>query len=279
MNNIGFHVAKIYTKKKGATIEEHIQQAEKKYDIKLKCAQIFIATPTAFKFSVNDENKESLKTFISNSGINLYAHSRYIDNIFSSNVKPNTIGFVKKELSICSEVGIKGFVVHLYKYAPNCVIDSLKTLSPPKNVKIMLETPAISPDKAIYNSALALVSLWKETEKNKLNCGICVDTCHIYASGLNIKDVDTMKEFFTDIIKVVPPESFLIHLNDSAASLGSGKDRHASLGKGLIWEEDQRSLKWLLEFIKKYKICAVLERNEGNGSLEDDFKTVKKLLE
>ena len=281
MNNIGFHVSKIYCKKKDARIEEHIEQAEKKFDLRnLKTVQIFVATPTAFRFSVSGEEQEkSLKEFIRRTGIRIYAHARYIDNIFSTEVKNTTLGFVRKELKICSEVGIKGFVVHLYRYPSNCVIESLKTLKPPNDVKIMLETPAISPDKAIYNSAQALTELWNATKNAKLNCGICIDTCHIYASGLNIGETEVLKEFFSALIKYIPSTDILIHLNDSSTSVGSGRDRHASLGKGLIWNKNQNSLKWLLEFIEKYKIDTVLERNEGNGNLNDDISVINSLTQ
>ena len=276
MDTIGFHVNKTYCTHKGATIEQNIAKAEKKYNLRLRTAQIFVANPRSFRFSVNGEEQEqSLKEFIKRTGIHIYAHARYLDNVFSTEVKNSTLGFVRKEIKICEEVGIKGFVLHLYRYPSHRVIESLEVLNPSKDVKIILETPAISPDKAIYNSASALIELWNATKKAKLNCGICVDTCHIYAAGLNIAEKDVIQDFFMSIIKCIPSTDILIHLNDSSAALGSGRDRHASLGEGLIWDKTRDSLKWLIEFIRKYEIDTILERSEGNGDLNDDFKMIE----
>ena len=186
MSTIGAHVTKDYCKA-GSTIEMNIQQFMRKFKIPdLHAVQIFVATPTAWKFSVKEDQTASLKQFAETSGINIWVHARYVDNIFSSAVKDSTLGFVRKELKICSEIGAKGFVVHLYKYPPECVVESLKTLKPLKDVKIMLETPAINPANAIYNSAAELINVWNLTKKAGINVGICIDTCHIYATGLNI---------------------------------------------------------------------------------------------
>ena len=279
-STIGIHVTRQWCKS-GSTIEQNIQEAEKKLDIRgMKCCQIFVATPQGWHFSISsDAQEKSLKTFIERTGMHIYSHARYIDNLFSSTVKPGTLGFIKKELKICQNVGIIGFVVHLYRYPPHCVVENIEKLDPPKDVKIMLETPAINPSKAIYNSADALIELYGMTKKAKLNCGICIDTCHIFVSGENITEVLVMSEFFNQIIKGIPPEDILIHLNDSAAGLGTGRDRHATLGDGLIWGKNQDSLKWLLEFIKKYKIDTVLERSDKNGDLERDIKMIDKLFE
>ena len=290
MDTIGAHITKSYCKS-GATIEQNIQEFMRKFNLpNLHSVQIFIATPQAYKFSLKEEDILSFLNFIQIHKINVWVHCRYLDNLFSSNVKASTLGFIRKELSLCFEIGASGFVVHLYKYSPECVIESLKNLfnksdfktvqdyKDSKKVKIMLETPAINPANALYNSARELINIYKLTKKNKLNCGICIDTCHIYATGLNVTDINTLKEFFCDIIKVIPSNDLLIHLNDSAAPLGSGRDRHASLGEGLIWKDNNESLKWLLSFINKYKIDAVLERNEGNGNLCKDFEIIRKLI-
>ena len=114
--NIGSHITKTYAKKTDR-IERHIEEFIRKYDIPdARTFQIFVASPQSFNLSIKTESEmESLKKFVEIRGINLYTHSRYIDNIFSQSVKPQTIGFVKKELDICDKIGAT-FVVHLYKY-------------------------------------------------------------------------------------------------------------------------------------------------------------------
>ncbi len=68
--------------------------------------------------------------------------------------------------------------------------------------------------------------------------GICFDTCHVYASGYDIKTAegydDTMGKF-DDVIGLSNLNAF--HLNDSIKGLGSRVDRHTHIGEGAIGPE------------------------------------------
>jgi deoxyribonuclease-4 len=65
--------------------------------------------------------------------------------------------------------------------------------------------------------------------------GVCIDTCHIFAAGYDIRTKKgweaTLKEFDE---KVGLKHLYALHVNDSLQPLGSRKDRHAALGKGKI---------------------------------------------
>lgn len=70
---------------------------------------------------------------------------------------------------------------------------------------------------------------------DKDRIGVCIDTCHLFASGYDIRDPlqyeKTMREFDTVVgLKYLKA----MHLNDSKNPLGSRKDRHESIGKGSI---------------------------------------------
>ncbi len=69
--------------------------------------------------------------------------------------------------------------------------------------------------------------------RHKQHIGVCVDTCHLFAAGYDVKDNlnGVLEEFDREVglcyLKAV-------HLNDSLFPLGSGKDRHAVVGGGEI---------------------------------------------
>jgi deoxyribonuclease-4 len=68
--------------------------------------------------------------------------------------------------------------------------------------------------------------------------GICMDTCHLFASGYDLRtneDVDIIFEKIKDIIGL--NELKIIHLNDSKGKLGSNLDRHEHIGLGSIGAE------------------------------------------
>jgi deoxyribonuclease IV len=65
--------------------------------------------------------------------------------------------------------------------------------------------------------------------------GICLDSCHWYASGVNVVDAAALDEALDDLDRRIGLDRLrCLHVNDSAAPLDSNRDRHAGLGKGLL---------------------------------------------
>ena len=275
---IGMHVSRDYIKGKSVNIEQHIEAAKKRYKLpNLKVVQIFLGPPHNFNVSVTEAGEKSLKEYIKKTGITVIAHCRYFCVPFSAEVKPKINHFMQREWKLAKRCGIKGIVVHLYRFPKELVTERLVELKLDLNVKTILETPAVLPDRALYNTPRALYELYIMTKKAGLNIGICIDTCHLYVSGIDLSNESIMNIFMSDLIKYIPSKDLLIHLNDSNATLGSGRDRHASVGKGYIWGKDKGSLKILLEYIEKYKIDTILERNEGNGDLSEDYRLLRSI--
>ncbi len=70
---------------------------------------------------------------------------------------------------------------------------------------------------------------------DKSRVGVCIDTCHAYSAGYDIKTKAGFEKVFAEFEEVVGFE-FLkgMHLNDTKKELGSRVDRHDSLGKGFL---------------------------------------------
>jgi deoxyribonuclease-4 len=63
--------------------------------------------------------------------------------------------------------------------------------------------------------------------------GICLDCCHMYASGYDISTADKLAEVIDDCVSIVGLERLqCLHVNDSQVALGSNRDRHATLPNG-----------------------------------------------
>jgi deoxyribonuclease IV len=67
--------------------------------------------------------------------------------------------------------------------------------------------------------------------------GLCLDSCHLYASGYDVTDPQVVD----DLVRNIEARSGIdrlraLHVNDSAMPLGSNRDRHANIGEGLIGE-------------------------------------------
>ncbi|MFT5835972.1 MAG: deoxyribonuclease-4 [Sulfurimonas sp.] len=71
--------------------------------------------------------------------------------------------------------------------------------------------------------------------EDKSRVGICIDTCHMFVSGYDIRTRETYDKTWDDFANIVGFEYLMgMHINDSKPPLGSKKDRHHSLGKGEI---------------------------------------------
>jgi len=73
---------------------------------------------------------------------------------------------------------------------------------------------------------------------DKSRVGVCLDTCHTYASGYDIKQEDGYQWTFSEFDRIIGL-SYLkgIHLNDARKGLASRVDRHESIGKGDLGKE------------------------------------------
>ncbi len=73
--------------------------------------------------------------------------------------------------------------------------------------------------------------------------GTCFDTCHAFASGYDLRSVETAKATLDEWDRVVGLDRLdVIHCNDSQTGLGSNRDRHANIGLGDIGDEGFRAL-------------------------------------
>jgi deoxyribonuclease IV len=71
--------------------------------------------------------------------------------------------------------------------------------------------------------------------EDKSRVGICIDTCHMFVAGYDIRTRETYDKTWDDFGKIVGFNYLMgMHINDSKPPLGSKKDRHHSLGKGEI---------------------------------------------
>jgi deoxyribonuclease-4 len=65
--------------------------------------------------------------------------------------------------------------------------------------------------------------------------GVCLDSCHLFASGYDIRSAEALSEMLDEFDRVVGLRRLgSLHVNDSATPLGSNRDRHANLGDGEI---------------------------------------------
>lgn len=110
--------------------------------------------------------------------------------------------------------------------------------------------------------------------KGKIPIGVCIDTCHIFAAGYDIRTEEgwrkTLKEFDD---KVGLSYLRALHLNDSMKELGSRVDRHADIGQGKIGYDSFRFIMQNID-VPKY-----LETPNGPPSWKNEIALLRQYAE
>jgi deoxyribonuclease-4 len=67
--------------------------------------------------------------------------------------------------------------------------------------------------------------------------GVCLDSCHLYVSGYDVTDRGAVDSLVAEVDGRIGLDRLrALHVNDSAAELGSNRDRHANIGEGVMGE-------------------------------------------
>ena len=107
---------------------------------------------------------------------------------------------------------------------------------------------------------------------------VCIDTCHIFAAGYDIRDPESYAKVMGEFGETVGFDRLrAIHVNDSKGPLGSRLDRHAHIGEGQIGREGFRNI---MNDPRLKDIPKILETPKGDDLAEDraNMAALKKLI-
>jgi deoxyribonuclease-4 len=144
-----------------------------------------------------------------------------------------------------------------------------------ENVTILLENGAGSPNGV--GSKFSEIGKIVDTIGSD-RVGICVDTCHMFAAGYDMRDGRSAEKTASEFSNYINPNNLkLIHLNDSKYDLGQRLDRHQHIGKGHIGIEGFVSLFREKAFANRPLIMELPE--DADGSHADDMKAALDIME
>ena len=112
-------------------------------------------------------------------------------------------------------------------------------LTPRQSTTVLFETMSGGGSEigGRFEQIAALISGTRLQDK----IGVCLDTCHVFAAGYDIKhDLDGVLEAFDRIVGLRWLKA--LHINDSLFDLSCGKDRHARIGEGFIGLDALRTI-------------------------------------
>jgi deoxyribonuclease IV len=105
--------------------------------------------------------------------------------------------------------------------------------------------------------------------------GVCLDTCHLFASGYDLRDKKTIDELLKKFDQTIGLGKLKVfHLNDSKTPFNSKKDRHADIGFGEI---GQKAFEIIINHPKLKNINAIIETPEEKLDYAKTLKLLKQL--
>ena len=213
-----------------------------------RAIQIFNQSPRMWKPSIyRDEDVAAFREAMAASEIDaVLIHAVYLLNCASEepDIRTKSLASLTHSLQVGQAIGASGVVLH-----PG----SAKTGDPHSAIARAGETirEALADSEGcplhLENTAGAGGTLGRSIDElaalidaagGEERLGLCLDSCHLFASGYDIRTSAGMDAVVKEVTKKVGRKRIgSLHLNDSQTPLGSNRDRHANVGSGELGED------------------------------------------
>ena len=202
------------------------------------------STQSTSRSELRDEcTYEAYKLMLENNidSNNIIVHAPYIINLANRKDEDKYIfycDFLANELDRCKKLGLNKIVLHPGSATTCTKEDAIKNIidginyvyNKTTDTMILLEFMA-GKGTEVGTSIDELKRIIEGINDND-RIGVCLDTCHMNDSGVDISKFDEFLDEFDNKIGISKIKC--VHVNDSLNDLGSHKDRHANIGYGTI---------------------------------------------
>jgi deoxyribonuclease-4 len=251
---------------------------ERGMQTRCRTIQIFLKNSNQWKARpLTDEDRIRFQQAQKDSGIRpVLAHDSYLINLASPDpglYRKSLDAFVE-EMQRANFLGIPYLILHPGAHrnaglkagvasVARALRRALDLVGPP--VTLLLENTAGQGTSIGYRFEQLAAIL--EKVRNPDRVGICLDTCHAFAAGYDIRTADGYRRTLGELERLIGVERILaFHINDSRRDLGCRVDRHFHIGKGFIGLD---AFRFLIKDSRFRTIPKILETPKGPGFRED----------
>jgi len=211
--------------------------------------QLFTQSPRMWRPTNHDP--ESLQLFkerrrelgIREGGV--VAHALYLVNLASDRFYEQSCTAMRNTLEVAAAIDADGVVFHVGSHLgegmdagmAHCVPAILDLLDATTDTTWLLMENSAGAGGTVGRSLDELIALFEACGGHE-RLGVCLDTCHLYVSGVDVTDPGVLDELLERLDDRIGLERLrALHVNDAAALLGSNRDRHANIGEGELGEK------------------------------------------
>jgi len=249
--------------------------------------QLFAQSPRTWRFP--DHDPADLAAFRSRReelGIGAVAiHAVYLLNLASTKADfyDKSVETLSKTVDAACAIGAEAVVFHVgshqgagFEAGLERVVPALQQVLERCNdtTWLCMENTAGTGD-TIGRSLEELAALYEAAERHP-RLGVCLDSCHLFASGYDVTDPDELDRVVKQVDKLIGLDRLrVLHVNDSKTPLGSNRDRHDNIGDGLMGNR----LAVFLGHPKLQGLPALLEvpGSDGHGPDAEQMRKLRAL--
>jgi deoxyribonuclease IV len=173
-------------------------------------------------------------------------HALYLCNLAAPDdaVYEKSVAALRNTMEVASAIGADGVVFHVGSHLGSGFDHGLERAVPALEQVLELSTDetwllmenSAGTGGTMGRSIDELAMLFQRLDGHP-RLGICLDSCHLYASGVDVTDPAALDACLDEVDASIGLDRLrALHVNDSAMPLGSNRDRHANMGEGLLGE-------------------------------------------
>lgn len=238
MTRVGAHVS----------ISGSVEKAvDRQVDLEGNCGQIFAGSPRTWSVSeFSAEDGERFKSAATEHDVGPWIiHGTYLINFATpkDDLGENSVETVQAELDAAATLGIEYYTFHPGSHTGagveqgvQNVADRLSELTIPDGVTLLLENTS-GKGTSLGRDFEELDEMVAKSTHDYDDLGVCLDTCHLFAAGVDFRTEDAINGMVDSLDDVIGLENVeYLHLNDSKHPFDSEKDEHEHIGEGEIGE-------------------------------------------
>jgi deoxyribonuclease IV len=212
-----------------------------------RAIQIFNQSPRMWKpTAYREEDFAAFREAMDGSPIEaVLIHAVYLLNCASDDpdIRAKSLASLKHSLRVGAAIGARGVVLHPGSaktgHVGEAIVRAGKTireaLADSEGCELHLENTA-GAGGTLGRSFAELQRLLEAADGDR-RVGVCLDSCHLLASGYDIRTAAGMSSVLRECTRRLGRGRVRsLHLNDSQTPLGSNRDRHANVGAGELGE-------------------------------------------
>jgi deoxyribonuclease IV len=210
--------------------------------------QLFAQSPRTWRFPEHDPaDLAAFRARREELGIGAVAiHALYLLNLASpkEDFYERSVDTLSKTVATACAIGAEAVVFHVGSHQGAGFEAGLERVVPAlgqalercsETTWLCMENTAGTGD-TIGRSLEELAALHEALDRHP-RLGICLDSCHLYASGYDVTDAAELDRVVKEVDSLIGLERLrCLHVNDSKTPLGSNRDRHDNIGDGLMGE-------------------------------------------